>query len=44
VSHDVYSLPPDLPAPEDDGGADHLVGLELPDLALESSAGSVIVI
>ena len=41
MSHDVYSLPPDLPAPEDDGGADHLVGLELPDLALESSAGRV---
>jgi peroxiredoxin len=41
VSHDVYSLPPDLPVPEDDGAADHLVGLELPDLELESSAGPV---
>jgi peroxiredoxin len=41
VSHDVYSLPPDLPVPEDDGGADHLTGLELPDLALESSLGPV---
>jgi peroxiredoxin len=41
VSHDVYSLPPDLPVPEDDGAADHLVGLELPDLELESSAGTV---
>jgi peroxiredoxin len=41
VSHDVYSLPPDLPAPEDDGAADHLVGLELPDLELESSHGRV---
>jgi peroxiredoxin len=39
VSHDVYSLPPDLPVPEDDGAADHLVGRELPDLVLESSAG-----
>jgi peroxiredoxin len=41
VSHDVYSLPPDLPMPEDDGGADHLVGLELPELVLDSSAGPV---
>jgi peroxiredoxin len=41
VSHDVYSLPPDLPVPGDDGAADHLVGLELPKLELESSAGPV---
>jgi len=41
VSHDVYSLPPNLPVPQDDGAADHLVGLELPDLELESSAGAV---
>jgi peroxiredoxin len=27
--------------PEDDGAADHLTGLELPDLVLESSAGPV---
>jgi peroxiredoxin len=41
VSHDVYALPPNLPAPADDGGADHLVGLELPDLTLASSQGDV---
>jgi peroxiredoxin len=41
VSHDVYTLPPDLPIPEDDGAADHLVGLELPDLELDSSQGCV---
>ena len=41
MSDDVYSLPPDLPVPEDDGAADHLAGLELPDLELESSAGPV---
>jgi len=41
VSHDVYTLPPDLPVPEDDGAADHLVGLELPDLTLASSVGDV---
>ena len=43
MSHDVYSLPADLPIPEDDGAADHLVGMELPALGLESSQGSVTV-
>jgi peroxiredoxin len=38
---DVYSLPPGLPVPEDDGAADHLAGLDLPDLELESSQGRV---
>ena len=41
MNHDVYTLPPNLPVPEDDGAADHLVGLELPDLALASSQGAV---
>jgi peroxiredoxin len=41
VSLDVYSLPPDLPVPEDDGAADHLTGVELPGLVLESSLGPV---
>jgi peroxiredoxin len=41
MTHDVYSLPPDLPVPTDDGAADHLVGLELPDLVLASSQGEV---
>jgi peroxiredoxin len=41
MSHDVYTLPPDLPVPEDDGAADHLAGQELPDLTLESSLGRV---
>ena len=41
MSFDVYSLPPDLPVPEDDGAADHLAGLELPDLTLASSQGDV---
>jgi peroxiredoxin len=39
--HDVYSLPPDLPVPEDDGAADHLTGLEVPDLELDSSQGRI---
>jgi len=38
---DLYTLPPDLPVPEDDGAADHLPGVELPSLVLESSQGPV---
>jgi peroxiredoxin len=38
---DLYTLPPDLPVPEDDGAADHLTGLELPSVVLESSQGPV---
>ena len=41
MTHDVYMLPPNLPVPQDDGAADHLLGLELPDLVLESSLGPV---
>jgi len=41
MTHDVYTLPPNLPVPQDDGAADHLLGLELPDLVLESSLGPV---
>src|SRR6476619_1025921 len=37
---DYSQLPPDLPAPEDDGAADHLPGLEIPpDLTLPSTRG-----
>jgi peroxiredoxin len=41
ASPDPYVLPANLPVPEDDGAADHLVGLELPDLMLASSQGDV---
>lgn len=37
----LYQLPADLPVPVDDGSADHLVGLELPKLELDSSEGRV---
>jgi peroxiredoxin len=37
--HDPLTLPPDLPAPVDDGAADDLVGRALPSLALPSTAG-----
>jgi peroxiredoxin len=36
---DVYSLPPDLPVPLDDGAADHLAGAELPSLSLPIAGG-----
>jgi len=38
---DPYTLPPDLPVPEDDGAAAHLEGAALPALVLESSQGPV---
>jgi peroxiredoxin len=41
MSHDVYALPEGLPVPVDDGAADHLTGLEVPDVELESSLGRV---
>lgn len=39
---DFQSLPPDLPVPQDDGGADHLVGMELPRLVLPSTLGGTL--
>jgi peroxiredoxin len=39
VSADYLSLPPDLPVPKDDGAADHLAGLEIPELELPSTQG-----
>jgi len=41
AAHDPYVLPEGLPVPEDDGAADHLPGLELPSLVLDSSQGPV---
>ena len=41
MTTDPYVLPPDLPVPEDDGAAHHLLGMRLPGLVLESSAGPV---
>ena len=35
-------LPPDLPAPHDDGATDHLVGAQAPAVALESTDGSTV--
>jgi peroxiredoxin len=40
ILHNPLELPADLPAPVDDGGARHLVGLSWPDLALPATDGS----
>jgi peroxiredoxin len=37
---DLYTLPEDLPVPEDDGAADHLPGSRLPAVPLAASDGS----
>lgn len=37
---ELSQLPPDLPVPEDDGAADHLVGMALPSLNLPSTQGT----
>lgn len=37
----IYQLPVDLPAPVDDGACDHVPGLAVPNLTLESSLGPV---
>lgn len=37
--HDPTQLPTDLPVPVDDGAADHLVGLPLPSLVLDTTTG-----
>jgi peroxiredoxin len=36
---DPYTLPDDLPVPEDDGAADHLPGRSLPSLRLRATTG-----
>lgn len=38
-SDDLYTLPPDLPVPVDDGACDHLLGLFVPPVALRSTSG-----
>jgi peroxiredoxin len=39
-THDPNVLPPDLPAPEDDGACDHLPGLALPPFELAATDGA----
>ncbi len=37
--HNPNILPPGIPAPQDDGGANHLPGMKLPDVALPATSG-----
>jgi peroxiredoxin len=37
-----FPLPSNLPEPVDDGAADHLTGIEMPDLPLQSTAGRLV--
>ena len=39
---DIMTLPPNLPVPQDDGGARHLTGAKWPDLALPATDGSAV--
>ena len=41
-SHNPLVLPPDIPVPQDDGGARHLSGIKLPDLALPATDGETV--
>ena len=36
------NLPPDLPVPQDDGACDHLSGISVPHLKLESTSGRIV--
>lgn len=38
-THNPNFLPPDIPAPQDDGAARHLAGMKLPDLSLPGTDG-----
>ena len=39
-THNPNFLPPDIPAPQDDGAARHLADLTLPDIALPATSGA----
>ena len=40
--HNPNVLPANIPAPQDDGGARHLTGLRLPDIALAATDGATV--
>lgn len=44
MSHtsDLHRPPDNLPVPEDDGAADHLEGMRLPDIALPATTGAAV--
>jgi peroxiredoxin len=39
---DIHTLPDDLPVPEDDGAADHLLGAAVPAIELEATIGETV--
>jgi peroxiredoxin len=39
---DIHSLPDDLPVPEDDGAADHLLDAAVPPIALQATTGDTV--
>ncbi len=41
-THNPNLLPPNIPAPQDDGAARHLAGMKLPDIALPATAGAAV--
>src|SRR5262245_40053320 len=41
-SDDLYSLPPDLPVPLDDGACEHLPGLSWPEVPLPATSGRLV--
>jgi peroxiredoxin len=41
-THNPNILPPNIPAPKDDGAARHLSGMRLPDLALPATDGALV--
>ncbi len=41
-THNPANLPADIPVPQDDGAADHLKGMRLPDLALPATEGTAV--
>src|SRR4029078_12116764 len=41
-THNPQFLPSDIPAPQDDGGARHLTGAKLPDIALPTTDGTAL--
>ena len=42
MTGDLYQIPEGIPAPTDDGAADHLTGASLPSLPLASTAGDAV--
>ncbi|GHO82823.1 peroxiredoxin [Dictyobacter formicarum] len=41
-SENIYELPKNLPVPVDDGACNHLTGLQLPSVSLQSTVGSLV--